>query len=75
MPTTTCEMHVYQHIDDGDVRPGVLHLADGNTAVLEFVMVGVDPQPGDLGGLTLEYGRADRTELTGGSSVALYVSP
>lgn len=75
LPTTTCQMDIYQRIDDGDARPETLNLKDGNTAVLEFVLVGLDPPPDGAMGTAVEYGLAGRTAITGDADVALFVRP
>ena len=73
MPTNHCQMDIYQRIDDGDAIQDRLNLGEGNTAALEFVLVGVDPPPDGLLGVTVEYGLFDRTEVTGDANAALYV--
>lgn len=75
LPTITCQMDIYQRIDDGDARPEMLNLKDGNTAVLEFVLVGLDPPPAGAMGVAVEYGLADRTAITDDADVALFVRP
>lgn len=66
-----CEMHVYQRLGTG----GPPDLSDGDTAVLELVVAGV-AAPADGGaGVAVEYGRADRTKVTGMADAALYAAP
>ena len=65
-----CEMHVYQRLGTGE-RPD---LSDGNTAVLEFVVAGVDA-PDNGAGVAVEYGRAGHTKTTGMADAALYAAP
>lgn len=66
-----CEMHIYQRLGAG----GPPDLSDGNTAVLEFVVAGVDAPAGSGAGMAVEYGRADLTKITGMADAALYVAP
>lgn len=75
LPTTPCEMHVYQRIDDNDLRPDALALSEGNTAVLEFVMVGVAEPPSVPVGVAVEFGTADNTEITGTADTTLFLTP
>ena len=63
-------MHVYQRLGTGE-RPD---LSDGNTAVLEFVVAGVDA-PDNGAGVAVEYGRAGHTKTTGMADAALYAAP
>lgn len=70
-PPPACQIHVYQRLGAG----GPPDLSDGNTAVLELAVVGVDAPAGGGAGVAVEYGRADRTKTTGMADAALYVAP
>ena len=71
-PSDPCVMHVYQRVDGGDARPGRFSLSNGDAAVLEFVIVGVGLPAGTGAGIAAEYGRGDRTAVTGNAGVSIY---
>lgn len=71
-PSDPCVMHIYQRVDGGDARPGSFGLSRGDTAVLEFVVVGVGLPPGTGAGIAAEYGLGERTAVTGNAGVSVY---
>lgn len=74
-PGTACSMDIYQRIDDNDIRPESFALMEGNTAALEFVMVGVGEPPPVAVGVAVEFGTSDNTETTGTADATLFVAP
>ena len=66
-----CTMDIYQRLGGGSTTS----LDGGDTAVLEFVVVGVGAPSGANAGLSVEYGYGGSTKITNVADAALYVTP